>query len=419
MNNVQIIKDTRFKNVNIQVRMIAKLEEEKVTPRLVLAYLLNDVCEKYDTKQKLSNELDRLYGTNYRASSSVVGNAQVFIFKTKSIHPKFIHHKIDLVKAQCELLNEFINHPLLEDGCFPLQKVEEAKRNVKNSMQRMIDDPSSLCMHKAMRYGGKNQPLGFGVSDDLSQIDTITPQQVYELYKELVNDLAWHVLVLGDIEQTDIEQDIRRYLPLHHKLIPIEMPSYTLQNLIEEDMPVQEKQMTQSYLTSIYTTQITNQDKDYAALRIANIIFGQIPSSLLFQELREKQSLCYSIYSTLQPYDGALMVSTGVDTKNIEQSKNLIAIQLKRMQTLDFDPQLLDVAKKMLINSFKSSRDDIDAIFALSYRNILAKQNICVDQLIDGVVQVSLEDVKRVMNQVEHVCTYTLKGVSDNEEALS
>lgn len=418
MQNLKIITDKRFKNIYIQVRMIVKLEEEKVNARMILAYLLNEVSATYNTKQKLSNELDRLYGATYNASSSIVGATQVFIFKTKSIHPKYVNHKIDLVKAQCELLSEFILRPNLVDNAFTKENIAEAKRNLKNSMQRMIDDPSSYCMNKALKTAGKNYPLGCGVSDDLTAIDLVSAQEIYAVYEEMVQDLQVDVLVLGDVETQEVETKIKNHLVFPSETRGNLIPSYRMDHVDMEQSIVETKELSQSYLTGVYTTQISNRDLDYPTLRIANIIFGQIPSSLLFQELREKESLCYSIYSALNPYDGVLLVATGVDTSNIEKSKQLIEVQLKRMQTADFDDNLVDVAKKMLINSLKSSKDDVNAIFALIYRNILFGIEDSVDDMIADINKVTKEDVVRVMKQVSLITTYTLKGESTNEETL-
>ncbi len=415
MQKLKIIRDDRFKNIHVQVRMIAKLEEEKINARMILAYLMNEVSKKYDTKQKLSNELDRLYGASYHASSTIVGATQVFIFKTKTIHPKYMKNNIDLLSAQCELLSEFIMRPNMIDGSFNSENIEEAKRNLKNSMQRMFDDPSSYCMNKALKVAGYGQPLGCSVSDDLNKVDEVTAQEIYEAYQELITNLQVDIQVLGDVEKDAVEECIHKYLTTTSEVRGEVTPDYRMK-YVEMDKHMEEvKPLSQSYLTSVYTTQISNRDEQYSALRIANIIFGQIPSSLLFQELREKESLCYSVYSALNPYDAVLLVATGVDTINIDKTKKLIDVQLTRMKNGEFDDNLVPVAKKMLINSLKSSKDDVNAIFALEYRNTLFGITDSVDDMITKIASVNKKDVVEIMKQVELVTTYTVKGVQEDD----
>ena len=46
---------------------------------------------------------------------------------------------------------------------------------------------------------------------------------------------------------------------------------------------------------------------------VMNSLLGQSPTSLLFEEVREKHSLCYSISSYLIQFDGALIITLGTN----------------------------------------------------------------------------------------------------------
>ncbi len=408
MNNVHFIQDHKFKNDYVQVRFITKLDQESIAKRMLLTLLMNELCEKFYTKQLVSNELDRLYGASYRCSSSIIGNAQLFIFKTKAIRSSFIHHEMDLLEEQFKLLHAFLMNPRVVDNAFLQEHVKEAKMNYKNSVQRSQDDPSTYSMHEAMKIAGKGQPLGAGIHDDLQAVDAITPQDLYDAYKQLVNEMHCDVMVLGNSSQERVEELVRTYLPFTHKGIDFSV-NYEMQYRDIDDV-VEEKELSQSYITSVYTTHTKNDEADYYALRVANVVFGQIPGSLLFQEIREKRSLCYSIYSALNPYDGALMISTGVDNANIEKTHALIEKQLERMQTHAFDEQLVEVAKRMIVNSIIASADDPDSIFALQYRNVLFNDPHDINQVIEEINKVQISDIVTVMNKVKRVASFTLKG---------
>ena len=84
----------------------------------------------------------------------------------------------------------------------------------------------------------------------------------------------------------------------------------------------------------MYPTHVTLSSPDYWTLRTGSCIFGQLPTSLLFQEVREKRSLCYSIYSSILSYDGVMSVSTGIDSAHLDEVKELVEQQRQRLSLI-------------------------------------------------------------------------------------
>lgn len=410
MSNVKVIHDTKFKNIFISVRFLSDLKQESVLAKYILANILNESCKKYPTKQSVTDLLDQMYGAVYNASSNIVGSAQVMACKSKVIHPTFIQNKMDLLEEQFKLLNAFLFHPLLDDKGFDEHVFEESKRNLIDMIARTNDDPSSYCMYQAMRIAGATQPLGWGVFGDAKDVEKISMQEVVNIYHQMMKENRVDILVLGDVEEDVVQELVAKYLPFesnHKEILPV---SYHFNDSIEDKEQFAYKDISQSYITNLYTSKVNNQDEDFATIRIANAILGQLPTSLLFQEVREKHSLCYSIYSALFPYDGVLGISTGVEMSNVDKAKTLISEQIDRMKKGDFEDEMITVAKKMIVNSLKSTGDDADSIFALAYRNILFKREDSVSSLIQEIQKVNKEDVVKVMNKVELCLSYVVKA---------
>lgn len=414
MQNLKVIKDHKFKNIHISVRFLKSLKEEEVLVSMVLANMLNESCERFQKKDMLMQHLDSLYGAGYSATSNVIGNAQIINVKTKTIHPKYIHFDKNLLEEQFMLLEQFLFYPYKENGHLSLDKLAEAKRFLKEHLLRLDDDPSSYCMFEAMKVAGKDQPLGQGVNPSSEDVDAITLEQVERYYQEIMTCSQVDVLVFGDVDEKEVCSLNDQYLHFNEHTYTKVNVGYCLERKEMEQCNYETREMSQAYITSIYSTTISNKDEEFAALRVANAIFGQLPSSLLFQELREKRSLCYSIYSALYPYDGGLAVSTGVDKKNVKWALELIDEQFKRVQAGEFDDELVSVAQKMIVNSLKATYDDVDSILALEYRNILFDRKEDVNEVIQKIMQVSKEDVLQVMNKVKLITSFILqKGEAD------
>lgn len=415
MSNITLIKDHKFKNIVISVRFLSTLKEEDIASKMVLANVLNDVCEPYDTKQKVSERLDAMYGSSFSITSSVVGNAQIMVAKVKSIHPKFIRHDKHLLAEQFALLQAFLLQPLQVNNSFLEAHVEEAKKAQEAYMKRVIDDPNSFSMQEVMRIAGANQPLGIGASTTIEDVKKVSVEMVNAQYAKILKDKV-DILVFGDVEEDEVNVLAQQYLqPLltnseHEKI------NYCLKHETLEPIIYGYRDISQSYIASLYTTNIANDSELFPALRVANAIFGQLPSGLLFQNIREKNSLCYSIYSMINPYDGTLSISTGVDAENVQKTLALIDEQFKVMLQGSFSDELLTTAKKMIINSQLSSNDDMDAILALAYRNVLLHTSQSLEQMIAEIEKVSKEDVVKAMNCCRYVTSYVLTQKGEKYE---
>lgn len=64
------------------------------------------------------------------------------------------------------------------------------------------------------------------------------------------------------------------------------------------------------------------------ALTIANGVLGLFPHSKLFQNVREKASLCYSVHSTLERSHGLLLITAGIKAEKRAEAEALILQQL-------------------------------------------------------------------------------------------
>lgn len=414
MNNIKVIKDHKFKNTMISVRFLSPLVEDKILPKMILANMLNDVCEKYDTKQKVSNQLDEMYGSSFSVTSNIIGNAQVMIAKVKSIHSSYVHGKVNLLEEQFKLLHAFLLHPLMENESFLKERFEEAKSVYKAYMKRNMDDPNTYCMYEALKIAGKGQPLGIGVTPSYEDVDEVKIKEINDEYKRMIRDYQVDILVFGDVGETEVNTLANKYLSTLTKDATEKVKvNYKLTYHEMDKVQYGYRDISQSYITSIYTTDVSNEEEDFKALRVANAIFGQLPSSLLFQNIREKNSLCYSIYSAINPYDATLGISTGVDQENVDKTLQLIDEQYQRMMNGDFEDALIDTSKKMIINSLLSTNDDIDSILALEYRNILLNKKEKLEDVISQIQSVTKEDIIQVMKKSKYVMSYVLTQKGD------
>ena len=80
-------------------------------------------------------------------------------------------------------------------------------------------------------------------------------------------------------------------------------------------------------------------------MAVANEVFGASPVSKLFMEVREAQSLCYSIGSSYDLYKGLMKVSCGIDPDARDIACEEILHQWDQMCAGNFTDEEMDAAK--------------------------------------------------------------------------
>ncbi|MDD6466768.1 MAG: pitrilysin family protein [Erysipelotrichaceae bacterium] len=392
-------KTDKFKDVTISLRFSKPLNQTNATVRSLLGMMLVDRTQKYNTKLSMQRQLDYLYGANLYHKITGYGTAHVLEIKLQVINERYTNQP--LLENQFALLHEVIFAPLLTEESF-----QEAKRLLKEKFDRSLDTPAVFASKRLLELAANDQPLAIDASGNPSLIGSITLQQVQKEYDSLINENMVDCFVVGDYQETRVSDFVDQYLNLHGNQNSSSF--YHLQKQ-EFNRVVEQMQIQQTVLSQLYRTGINIADDDYWALRITNALLGVYPTSLLFQEVREKRSLCYSIYSSIIAYDGALVIQTGINKENVELVEELIKQQMVRLQNGDFNDDLLQTTKEMMMNGLKTIEDDVSSIIGLRYQNVLLnRQNQLLD-FIHQIAQVSKEDVMRIAKQLELQCTFVLQ----------
>ncbi|MEG2549604.1 MAG: pitrilysin family protein [Erysipelotrichaceae bacterium] len=395
-----IIKTNKFKDIGISIRFLSKLDENHASEKSLLAMILCDRTLAYPTKKAMSEVSDECYGASLNAQTMGYGQAQVLEIRSKIIDPDYVPNE-NLLEKHIAFLHEIIFNPRIDE-----EVMKEAKEVLLAKMQRMHDEPSQYAIHRCLQLAGANIALGISALGTKEKIETITLEQLRKAYDDMIKNDQIELLICGDINETKIQELIYNHLNFEERNSSIDT-FYVSKN--KELGRIEEyRDVSQTNIMMLYFTNVSIKDDDYWKLKVTNAILGQYPTSFLFQEVREKNSLCYSIYSSLISYDGAMGISTGIEKVNINKTIELIEKQVERIKQGDFDELLLNTSKGMLINSLRQSLDDMNSLFSINFQNAILKQNKEVSDFIEAIEKVSKEDVIKVMKNSTHQLTYIL-----------
>ena len=152
---------------------------------------------------------------------------------------------------------------------------------------------------------------------------------------------------------------------------------------------------------------------DYYVQYLANAILGGFMNSRLFQIVREKHNLSYSVYSFLRPLDKCLFIYAGVDNQKVEKTLQVIEDILENLRTNTVKRKELDLFKSLLKNALKEADDNqynqIERAFSCQVTN----KNFDLDSTLEFLNRVTSEDVQRFFNQIKVDTIFVLRGTKN------
>ena len=401
-------KTPKYKDVNIEVIFSKPLDGKDDVYYYALCQFLEDSCMPYDNKQKVSNILDELYGAKLNVKIEKRGQMLILRFICSVLNGKFVHK--DLLKAQFNLLASFILQPKFYDEEKGKHLFEETKEILKLNINTVNDDPAIFANNRAYEiFGDMLQKQCIYKFEDVNELDY---EHLKYKYQDMIDNMAIDFFVVGDVDDKQCLAYFNEQFSFKPRIVDKQLVYVNKRNNFDDI--VEYRQVTQSNLVQLFSCNRTSISQDYASMIVGNGIFGLLPTSLLFQEVREKNSLCYSIFSDFKIYDGIIRVGTSFDIENLSKIKLLIEEQLNKMKNGEFSDELLETTKQMYINNYRQSEDSIASLMWNAFRESIIHDNRTTAKIIEDIQNVTKDSIKAAFNDVELKLTYVLAQKGDN-----
>lgn len=392
------ISSNKFSDVSVAIRTQLPLERSTITAYNILVYMLKTKTELFKTKQALISNLNEAYGMKLACGLSSYGADLILTTRIQYIRSDWIEEE-DYIHKVKEITDQVLFHSVLDEASF-----EEAKYLYRNKLTRILDDPDGLAIYTCLTTLNTNHEISIPIQGSLDDLDQLTLQDIQNVYSAYLK-ADKHILVCGYLDEemkTYLERmDSSSKLNSTRSLLPI----------LDYQEEIIEKNISQSSIALVYATSTDILSEDYYKMFVMNSLLGQSPTSLLFEEVREKHSLCYSISSYLIQFDGALIITLGTNKENIEKAIDLINQQIQRIIDLDFDPELLNTAKKDCIDSLIVAQDYPFSQIDQRFMDVLLSRDTDRDKKIKNIQKVSLEDVSAAAKKLKKISSVIVKEV--------
>lgn len=407
--NLTLIPASKFKSNLVSIYIQRLLDKSEATKNALIPNLITRGCEKYPSLRDISNKLDDLYGSSMGGDVSKRGERQVLSFKIISTNSKYIEE--DIFKDVIEFFNEVINKPLIVDGAFKEDILNIEKQNLKDKIQAKINDKSRYALERCFEEMCSDERYSISEYGYINEIDAITGKELYDHYKEIIKTSPIDIVIEGDFNEEEVIEVITKNFTFQRENI-IEIPREEFVKNVKEVKIIEDKmEITQGKLVMGYRTNIDYKDTDkYYPLVVGCNVLGGGPHSKMFVNIREKESLCYYIYSSVEKYKGILYVSSGIEFQNYDKTVELVNKQIASLQAGDISKEEIENSKSGLINSMKSLKDSIGGMSDFYFAQAMSQSNSTIEEMIEKVEKVTIEDIANVAKEIELDTLYFLRN---------
>ena len=144
-------------------------------------------------------------------------------------------------------------------------------------------------------------------------------------------------------------------------------------------------------------------DEARFAYLLLNVLLGGNMSSRLFQEVREKRGLAYSIYSYIASYSdcGYLAIYLGVDRDSVNESIKLIDREINKLQDMPVSDTELSNTKDFVKSGLFLSMENMEVIMTRIARNeMYFGRYISLEEVVESIDLVERQDIKKLAGDI-------------------
>ena len=356
--HIGVAHSTKYKTNQMIVKFILPYDVKTAAQLAILSRMMEDGSQTIPSRSVLEQHLADLYGASLSLTSQRKGKFQEFTLSTTCVRPELVN-QADLIEKWCQLVDELLFHQSFDEQQEAMRiRFEREKQSLIRRIQRQQDDKKRLVSIKLYDHIYQHDlEAAAGGAGRLEILEEVTYEDVAAAYMKLLEQSAIYIAVQGELAE-DYLANWAQTLPLAARQ---QVVNYKYNVL---PLPPQEYQLVTESVTGLQTNvalayRIPSPDtlRERLTLQLATALFVSLPTSQLFTEIREKQSLAYMIQSESDISRSLVTIRLGISPEQLEHVLQEIAHQLQLLADTLSDNQSFAEAKLTFLSTDIQSRD--------------------------------------------------------------
>lgn len=410
--NLYYIPTKKFKTTAFSIYIHRPLTREECTLNALLSMVIRRGCPMFPESKELSRHLDNLYGVSFSTTVRKKAERQIICANFQFINEKFLEEKSNILDGVLNLAKDAI----LGQTSFDEEYLKQEKENLKLQILSIINDKRQYASKKCIEIMCQDEPYGISKSGYIEDLDSITSSSLYEHYKNTVLKSPVDIFINGDVDINYVTEKIKGIFESIEVTENIPAPSDVKKSVAEVKNVTEQQQIVQGKLSIGFRTNVFATDDEYPALMMYNSILGCGIFSKLFNNVREKLSLCYYASSSIDHLKGIMTINSGIEVANFQRAYDEIFVQMDDIKNGNISDMEMSAAVLGTVNSINSISDNPFALDDYYLGKIIAGNLMGLDELADKIKGVTKEQIMNVAKKIELDTVFFLKGSTEGSE---
>jgi predicted Zn-dependent peptidase len=290
---------------------------------------------------------------------------------------------------------------------FDAEEIEKERRVVLQEINMMEDTPDDMIHDLFHQHFWEGHPLGMSILGDAESVSGLSRDGIIDYKNQMYRGDDIIITAAGNLTHEELILLLKDHLsviPAGNGRNDSALPLY------QRRMELVEKDLEQMHVCLGLKGVHQSHPRRYDAF-VMNAILGGSMSSRLFQEVREKSGLAYSVYSYIASHAdaGSLVVYAGTSPDNSSQLLEIVLKELVRFKDEPVSETQLDGAREQLKGNLLLSLETSDnRMSRLAKNEIYFGGTLPFSEIMEGFDRVSSESIQQVAHELLDNSTLTL-----------
>lgn len=362
-------------------------------------------------------------GTSTRSCFDIVNQidsvgAQINAYTAKS-YTCFYTISLDTNVEKCaEILSDMYFEP-----AFDAEELEKERRVVIEEINEAVDTPDDVCLENLLNAFFKGNPLGKPILGSKKTLEKMTPEVLRDYHRKYFTADNTVVAIAGNITQKSALELVKTYFESKFSTSSFNVRSPKVPLLrapYNSALTRKKKRIEQAHIAFAFPCYGFG-DPRIAATRALTSIFCMEMSSRLFQSVREKLGLCYTIsgYPSTYINNGAYTLYTSTSPDNTVKAVKAIRREIDILLRDGVSEEELKKAKEQIKTSFVLGQESTSSLMRTFGTYAILKGelydfNARIDE-IDRVTTQDVADAAKYIFDFDKVCASLVSPNIDDD----
>lgn len=340
------------------------------------------------------------YGASFIYRSSIVGDYIYMGPRIECISKEYLPSRYD---AFSKLIEE-TKIALFEDPVFDDSLIENNKRELEEYIKQAEKSPYKVCFLKAFRQIDKDHRFNENTTGTIEDVKKVNKAELIKLHNK-IKKCPISIIYQGNNKFNQFENVKSVFND------DFELPEFNNIPLRNKEFVYGEEEFDNphSFIISVYIIDFEFSIRENYVFRILVTIIGG-NNSILFDEIREKKGVCYSIYATPFSSEKVFNITTQVSRKKIDETLSSIDVIMNDLDSY-LTTKRFEIAKMDLITQLIDISDDAIQLFNNNIVSLYKRnREFDYEKSIEIINSITYQDVIKLSKSIKKISTYVVKG---------